>query len=150
MGTVLLRGKEGIMRRITHRIAVSLAALGLAVTGVIGIQSTDEAQAASSSCPSGAGCIWVDADFKGRMAQWQNCINDFSIYGFDNQASSAKNRGNYDALFFYKAKNGVGTGVNELGLAKGYVFKSLGNWNNQISSAFFESAKKYKGDGFCN
>ncbi|MDR1186281.1 MAG: peptidase inhibitor family I36 protein [Bifidobacteriaceae bacterium] len=133
------------MRRAIRRTTAILAAAGLAL---LGLAVPQPAQAAGK-CTIIMGCMWVDANFTGRTGTWELCINDFARYTLDNQASSLRNRGSAEDLFFYKDRNAGGTSV--LIVDKGKKVDSLGNgWNDVISSAYFMGSLKNVGNQVCD
>lgn len=88
---------------------------------------------AFDSCPSGWVCLFEDANWQGNMLQFNSCCawNNLSAFGFDNIASSWRNRMSVDAQI---AKNAGGGGVI-LCLNNGASSSSMpAGWDNNASS----------------
>jgi hypothetical protein len=140
------------MRKITHRIATGVAALGLAVAGAAGIQTAEPASAASAAatCSSTQACFWDGKNATGTGPKvMSSCIRDFGDYSFDNRASSVWNRGVQDTLIVYSGTFASGSrGTVARGSAP-VNFKSA--WDNVVSSAYFASydSSKYWKSATC-
>ena len=86
-----------------------------------------------NSCPNGWFCMWRNSGYSGRMIQlsstgfWQN----LSAYGFNDRASSLRNRKSNKATTVAKNNNGGG---GQLCYRAGSAASALGSWNDKISS----------------
>ena len=86
-----------------------------------------------NSCPNGWFCMWRNSGYSGRMIQlsstgfWQN----LSAYGFNDRASSLRNRKSNKATKVAKNNNGGG---GQLCYRAGSAASALGSWNDKISS----------------
>jgi len=127
---------------LTALAAGALALGGLtAVPAAAGTAGPDRGAAAASaaiplaaSCPSGATCLWVNANFGGSSLYWVGNDNDFTLdqklsgcrhVGFNDCASSAFNNGNSCTVYLW-------TSINYNG---GYHSLSLGDFVDDFGSA---------------
>jgi hypothetical protein len=94
------------------------------------------------SCPSGKMCLFEDATWSGTMVQFSTCCawQNLSNYGFNNIASSWRNRLSVDA----QIADGAGGGTPRLCLNNGSYASSMpGGWDNTASSIRVRDAATY-------
>lgn len=106
------------------------------VVPAIGIESFD-------SCPSGYVCLFASTNWQGTMVQFNSCCawKNLSAYGFNNTASSWRNRLSVDAQI---AKDPDGGG-SRLCLNNGAYASSMpSGWDNSASSI-----RVRDGAGYC-
>lgn len=116
----------------------------IAVAGIAGasLLSAAPANAAASACPSGAACAWIVSNFEGAHLGFQNSIENYRDYGFNDAISSVYNNGNSSVVRFYKDKTwkgasfplARGTGDGNLNNAAGFAPTGF---NDVISSGKF-------------
>jgi len=102
----------------------------------VGIEAFD-------SCPSGKVCLFADPNWAGNMVQFSTCCAwvNLSNYGFNNTASSWRNRLNVDA----QIADGAGGVSPRLCLNNGSYSSSMpSGWNNAASSI-----RVRDGAGYC-
>ena len=106
------------------------------VVPALGIESFD-------SCLTGYVCLFANTSWQGTMVQFNSCCawNNLSGYGFNETASSWRNRLSVDAQL---AKNAGGAG-DKLCLNNGSYASSMpGGWDNSASSI-----RVRDGSGYC-
>ena len=94
------------------------------------------------SCPSGWVCLFAGTSWQGTMVQFSSCCawNDLSSYGFDNVASSWRNRKNVDA----QIATGSGGGGSRLCLNNNDSSSTMpAGWDNVASSIRVRDAGTY-------
>jgi hypothetical protein len=94
------------------------------------------------SCPSGYVCLFANTNWQGTMVQFNSCCawNNLSAYGFNNTASSWRNRLSVDAQI---AKDPDGGG-SRLCLNNGAYASSMpSGWDNSASSIRVRDAASY-------
>lgn len=94
------------------------------------------------SCPNGYVCLFEDVNWGGSLIQLSSCCawNNLSAYGFDNLASSWRNRKNVDA----QIATGSGGGGSRLCLNNNSYSSSMpGGWDNVASSLRVRDASTY-------
>ncbi|MGH3690499.1 MAG: peptidase inhibitor family I36 protein [Microbacterium sp.] len=93
-------------------------------------------------CPSGYVCLFAGTNWQGDMVQFNSCCswNNLSAYGFNNTASSWRNRLSVDAQLAMDP-GGAGT---KLCLNNGSYSSSMpGGWDNVASSIRVRDAGSY-------
>lgn len=94
------------------------------------------------SCPTGNVCLFFDSNWQGDMVLFSSCCawNNLSNYGFNNSASSWRNRKNVDAQLAMDA----GGGGSKLCLNNNdYSSTMPGGWDNSASSIRVRDAGTY-------
>ena len=94
------------------------------------------------SCPNGYVCLFEDVNWEGTMIMFNSCCawNNLSAYGFDNVASSWRNRKNVDAEIATLS----GGGGSRLCLNNNSYSSSMpGGWDNAASSLRVRNAATY-------
>lgn len=94
------------------------------------------------SCPSGWVCLFANTNWLGDMIQISSCCawDNLSAYGFDNSASSWRNRKNVDA----QIATGSGGGGSKLCLNNNDYSSSMpAGWDNVASSIRVRDAGTY-------
>lgn len=94
------------------------------------------------TCPSGNVCLFAETSWQGDMIQLSSCCawNNLSAFGFDNLASSWRNRKNVDA----QIATGSGGGGSRLCLNNNdYSSTMPGGWDNVASSIRVRDAGTY-------
>lgn len=125
-----------------NRAVAALSALLLA-GGALAVSAP---ASADGSCPSGATCLWQNADYGGGKLSFFRYIPDLAGWTFDNgrgandATSSVWNRGNYEDTCLYQHAWGGGRAVR---IARGGWVDSLSSrgFNDYTSSAYFSGYK---------
>jgi hypothetical protein len=90
------------------------------------------APAVFSDCPDGWVCIWEDANYSGRMLQFQDrgFWQDLTAYNFNDKTSSWRNRINQDA----KLSEDIGGGGTQICMQPQSSNSLLTGFNDKASS----------------
>jgi Peptidase inhibitor family I36 len=94
------------------------------------------------SCPAGKVCLFQDANWAGNMVQFSTCCawDNLANYGFNNMASSWRNRLGVDA----QIADGAGGGNPRLCLNSGSFASSMpAGWNDAATSIRVRDAATY-------
>jgi hypothetical protein len=94
------------------------------------------------TCSAGYVCLWQNINFDGAMVQYQSCCawNNLANFGFDNVASSWRNRKNVDA----QIAAGAGGGTPRLCLNNNSYSGFMPNgWDDVASSIRVRDASTY-------
>lgn len=87
--------------------------------------------ASFNECPDGWVCLWKDINYEGRMlefqtrGEWQSLVP----YGFNDEASSWRNRTNDDAKLSWNKEGGE----PHLCMQPNSSASSMGNWNDNAT-----------------
>ncbi len=146
----------------TARSRVPALILDAALAVPLALASAPAASAAVSDCPSGATCIWRDANYQtagvgSRRVQYYSHIGNFGFWDYgpsavsgmipwgnaNDSASSVYNNGNYERSYLFEHANEKGrrwtllkkTGDANLSDSSGHVVGA----NDILSSGYFES-----------
>lgn len=120
----------------TAAAAVTTLALALPVSGIAqaapALNTAPQAAAlAAQDCPSGWLCLYEHNDFKGLMKKFKdNKWQQLSGYGFNDKASSWKNRLGRDACLSWDWPH---QGSRKVSLSSGGSSTQLGSWNDEAS-----------------
>lgn len=125
-----------------RQVTAALSALLIAA----GALTVTAPASADSSCPSGATCLWQDANYKGGKFTFYRYAPDLSEWHFDNgvnvdnRTSSVWNNGNYESVCLFADYSGHGRSFR---LAKGTWQDNLlwRRFNDMTSSAYFAGYK---------
>jgi len=112
------------------RTAASVA-MAIAMATGLAVATASTAQAAPRDCPSGWLCLWEHSDASGRMLQFRdNRWQQLSAYGFNDKASSWRNRLGRDACLSWDWPH---RGSQKIRLSNGGYSAHMGRWNDQAS-----------------
>lgn len=103
------------MKSVSRKLVASLAAVMVALGASVALAPAAQA-APSSSCPSGATCVWKDHTYKTNGSEYasvwfQQCVSDYNVLNYRGTSTKATapisvyNNGNYDRVMMYSHTN---------------------------------------------
>jgi len=100
-----------------------------------------DAETSYSDCASGWLCLWRDADYKGKMWQFQSSGSwqNLNSYGASDEVSSWRNRRGLDAQLSWD----VNGGGSKICLDSGAASSGLGGWNDEASALRITNSSSY-------
>ncbi|MGH3938758.1 MAG: peptidase inhibitor family I36 protein [Pseudonocardiaceae bacterium] len=111
-------------------LALTVPAMGIAQAAPASNTGPQTAALAAQDCPSGWLCLYEHTNYKGRMLKFkENRWQQLSAFGFNDKASSWKNRLGRDACLSWNWP----AGDRRISLASGGSSTQLGSWNDEAS-----------------